>query len=58
MAMKGQVIVDFIAEFTLLKGQGAEESPQWSIYTNESSNKQAGGASVVSTARKGIRSNA
>ena len=46
-AIKGQVVADFIAEFTLLEGQGAEEIPQWSIHTDGSSNKQAGGAGVV-----------
>ena len=46
-AIKGQVVANFIAEFTLLEGQGAEEIPQWSIHTDGSSNKQAGGAGVV-----------
>ena len=47
MAIKGQVIADFIVEFTLVKGQGAEENPQWSIHTDGSSNRQTGGAGVV-----------
>ena len=46
-AIKGQVIADFIAKFTNMKGQGVEECPRWSIYTDESSNRQASGASVV-----------
>jgi len=46
-AIKGQVVADFIAEFTLMEGQGAEVVPQWSVHTDESSNKQAGGAGVV-----------
>ena len=46
-AIKRQVVVDFIAEFTLMEGQGAEVSPQWSIHTDGSSNKQAGRAGVV-----------
>ena len=46
-AIKGQVVADFIAEFTLEDDQGAEEAGQWNIYTDGSSNKQAGGASVV-----------
>ena len=46
-AIKGQVIADFIAEFTLMKGQGAKKNPQWIIHTDGSSNKQVGGASVV-----------
>ena len=46
-AIKGKVVVDFIAEFTLKEGQGAKKTPQWNIYTDGSSNRQAGGASVV-----------
>ena len=46
-AIKGQVMADFIAEFTLEDGQGAEETRQWNIYTEESLNRRAGGASVV-----------
>ena len=33
-AIKGQIIADFIAEFTRDEDKGAEESPQWSIYTD------------------------
>ena len=47
IAIKGQVVADFIAEFTLMDGQGAEKIPQWNVYTDESSNRQAGGADVV-----------
>ena len=47
MAIKGQVITDFITEFTLVEGWGAEESPQWSIHTEGSFNRQAGRAGVV-----------
>ena len=46
-AVKGQVVVDFIAEFTIVDGQGAKEKRQWNIYTDGSSNRQAGGAGVV-----------
>jgi len=46
-AIKGQVVADFIAEFTLMEGQGIEVVPQWSIHTDRSLNRQAGGASVV-----------
>ncbi|XP_050242293.1 uncharacterized protein LOC126691281 [Quercus robur] len=46
-AVKGQVIADFIAEFTHDEVKGAEESPHWSIYTDGSSNKQAEGAGIV-----------
>ena len=38
-AVKGQVVVDFIAEFTLGNGQEAEKKKQWNIYTNGSSNR-------------------
>ena len=41
-AIKGQVIADFIAEFTFMEGQGVESSPQWSIHMNRSPNRQAG----------------
>ena len=40
-------MADFIAEFTLKDGQGAEETPQWNIYMDGSSNRQARGAGVV-----------
>ena len=46
-AVKGQVLADFIAEFTIGDGQGAEEKRQWNIYTDGSSNRRAGGAGVV-----------
>ena len=52
-AIKGQLVVDFIVEFTLMEGQGVEEIPQWSIHTDESSNKQAGGVGVVLHTPKG-----
>ncbi|XP_075669896.1 uncharacterized protein LOC142639631 [Castanea sativa] len=45
-AIKGQVVADFIVEFTNEEGQGAEY-PQWNVYTNRSSNRKAGGAGVV-----------
>ena len=37
----------FIAEFTFGDGQGAEETQQWNIYTDGSSNKRVGGVGVV-----------
>ena len=40
-------MADFIAEFTLMDGQGVEKIPLWNIYTDKSSNRQAGGAGVV-----------
>ena len=39
--------MDFIAEFASDEDKGAEESPLWSIHTDGSSNRQAGGASIV-----------
>ena len=42
-AIKGQVVADFIAEFTHDEDKGAEKSPQWSVHTDGSSNRQAGG---------------
>ena len=45
--VKGQVVADFIAEFTLGDGQGAKETRQWDIYMDRSSNKRVRGASVV-----------
>ena len=37
----------FIAEFTFGDGQGVEETQQWNIYTDGSSNKRARGAGTV-----------
>ena len=46
-AIKGQVMADFIAEYTQLEGKGAEDLRQWSIHTNGSLNRNAGGVGVV-----------
>ena len=46
-AIKRQVLVDFIVEFTIVEGQRAEEIPQWSIHMDGSSNRQAGRAGVL-----------
>ena len=46
-AIKGQVVAEFIAEFTYDKDKGAEEHSQWSVHTDGSSNRQAGGVDVV-----------
>ena len=40
-------MANFIAEFTLKDGQRAEETPQWNIYMDGSSNRQVGGVGVV-----------
>ena len=47
IAIKGQVVANFIVEFTLKDGQGAEQTPQWNIYMDRSSNWQVGRAGVV-----------
>ena len=47
MAVKGQVVADFIVKFTLGDSQGAKDMRQWSIYTNGSSNRRARRAGVV-----------
>ena len=39
IAIKGQIIANFIAEFTSDEGKGAEESPLWSIHKDASSNR-------------------
>ena len=52
-AIKGQVVADFIAKFTNVEDQGAEEYPQWSIHMNGSSNRQASGTGVVLRSPKG-----
>ena len=46
-SIKGQVVADFIAEFTHDEDKGAEESPLWSIYTDGSSNRLTGGVGIV-----------
>ena len=46
-AIKGQVVADFIAEFTLGEGQVEEEKEQWNIYTDRFLNRQARGADIV-----------
>ena len=46
-AIKGQVVVDFIVEFTNGEDKGADEYLWWSIHTDGSSNKQAGGVGDV-----------
>ena len=54
-AVKGQVVADFIAEFTLEDGQGAEEKKLWNICTDGSSNRRAGGAGVMIQTPEGDR---
>ena len=40
-------MADFIIEYTQLEGKGAKGLRQWSIHTDGSSNRHAGGAGVV-----------
>ena len=47
IAIKGQVIADFIAEFTNEEDKGVYECPQWSIHIDGLSNKQVEGVGVV-----------
>ena len=46
-AVKGQVVANFIAEYTQLEDKGAEEHIIWSIHTNGSSNQRVRGDGVV-----------
>ena len=46
-AIKGQVVADFIAEFINVECQEAGEYPQWSVHTDESSNRRVGKAGII-----------
>ena len=46
-AIKGQAVVDFIAKFAQSKDKGEENTAQWCIHTDRSSNRRAGKVSVV-----------
>ena len=46
-AIKGQVVINFIAEFTHDEDKGAKEPSQWSVHTDGSSNRQVERAGVV-----------
>ena len=46
-SIKGQIVANFIAEFTHDEDKGAGESPLWSIYTDGSSNRLTGRAGIV-----------
>ena len=54
-AIIGKIVADFIAEFTRDEDKGAEESPQWSINTDGSSNRRVGGAGIVLLSLEGDR---
>ena len=46
-AIKGQIVADFIAEYTQSEDKGAEGQKLWSIHTDGSSNQHSRGAGVV-----------
>ena len=46
-AIKGQIVADFIAEYTQPEDKGADGQKLWSIHTDGSSNQHSGGAGVV-----------
>ena len=54
-AIKGQIVADFTAKFTHDEDKRAKESPHWSIYTDGSSNRRAGGAGIILLSPKGDR---
>ena len=47
IAVKGQVVADFITKLTLGDSHGTKEKRQWNINTNGSSNRRVGGADMV-----------
>ena len=47
IAIKGQIVADFIAEYTQPEDKGAEGQKLWSIHTDGSSNQHSRGADVV-----------
>ena len=47
IAIKGQAVADFIAEFTQSKDKGEEDAAQWNIHTDGSFNRRVRGAKVV-----------
>ncbi|XP_075661010.1 uncharacterized protein LOC142630837 [Castanea sativa] len=51
-AIKGQVVADFIAEFTSMEDR-EEISLQWIVFTDGSSNKKVGGVGVVLKSSEG-----
>ena len=53
IAIKGQAMVDFIAEFAQSEAKEVGANAQWSIHTNGSSNRHAEGARVVIQTLKG-----
>ena len=54
-AIKGQTVADLIIEFAQSEGKGVEIAAQWSIHTDESSNRRVGGAGVVIQTPEGYK---
>ena len=52
-AVKGQIVVDFIAEYTQSEDKGAEGHKLWSIHTDGSSNQRSGGGCGHTNTRGG-----
>ena len=52
-AVKGQIVADFIAEYTQSEDKGVEGQRLWSIHTDGSSIQRSGGAGVVIQTPKG-----
>ena len=46
-AIKGQIVADFIAEYTQSEDKGVEGQKLWSVHTDGSSTQHLGGAGVV-----------
>ena len=55
IVIKGQIVADFIMEFTNGEGEGADEHPRRSIHTDGLSNRQAGEAGVILRSREGYK---
>ena len=53
LAIKGQVVADFIVEFTNGEDKGADKGPQWSTHIDGSSNRHARCVSVMLLSPKG-----
>ena len=53
IVVKGQIVADFIAEYTQSEDKGVEGQGLWSIHTDGSSNQHSGGVDVVIQTAKG-----
>jgi hypothetical protein len=52
-AIKGQVLADFVAEFTNITEETSPKSGLWIIYVDGSAAKRSGGAGIVINASSG-----